>query len=72
MKYKIELPHELYDEIKEYTDTNDLDISLFLIEIVKTGYMVKKYDENIILKKSIQEDSIVLKKNNKKNNSLYD
>jgi hypothetical protein len=72
MKYKIELPHELYDEIKEYADTNDLDISLFLIEIVKTGYMVKKYDENIILKKSIQEDSIVLKKNNKKNNSLYD
>jgi hypothetical protein len=76
MKYKIEIPHELYDEIKEYVILNELEITNFFIDVIKKGYMLKKYEDNLVIKNNhtqkLEGSNINPEKIITNNNKLYD
>jgi hypothetical protein len=76
MKYKIEIPHELYDEIKEYVILNELEITNFFIDVIKKGYMLKKYEDNLVIKNNRTQkpegNNTNLEKGITNNNKLYD
>jgi hypothetical protein len=76
MKYKIEIPHELYDEIKEYVILNELEITNFFIDVIKKGYMLKKYEDNLVIKNNHTQKLEGSNTNPEKiitnNNKLYD
>lgn len=45
IKHMIQVQNDLYDEIKEFCDVNELKINVFINELLQKGLMIEKYGD---------------------------